>query len=112
MTQFFTHLSTEKLQDLETNEVVAGTFICDIVNGDVAGAADLVGSEIVTALADDWNTIVNFVENIPELAEDAFNDIVNGVEEGVSIIGEIFTNPGELASRPCAGGYTETDTHV
>ena len=98
MSQFFTSLASDTLKELETDEVAAGTFICDIVNGNIADAAELVGSKIVTEFAKDWNAIARFVEDIPELAEDVFNDIVNGVEEGVSIIGDMFTNPGELIS--------------
>lgn len=61
-------------------------------------AIGIVGQEIVDELQDDWNTIVGFVENLPNLAEGLVGEIVDGVEEGASIVGDLFTNPGAAVS--------------
>lgn len=98
MSGFFSDLNSNTLSELENDEVVAGTFVCNLLDGNVDTAIDIVGQEIVDELQDDWNTIVGFVEDLPDLAEGLVWVIVNGVDEGVSIIGDLFTNPGAAAS--------------
>ncbi|MCJ1390108.1 hypothetical protein MMC18_002966 [Xylographa bjoerkii] len=91
------------IEDLESDEVDAGLFVCQILNGDFPQAFEQLGSEIVGEAESDFASLTNFILSIPTLAPEILNDLEQDGEDVVSVIGELFTNPGAAVTVIISG---------
>ncbi|MCJ1403070.1 hypothetical protein MMC11_006293 [Xylographa trunciseda] len=89
-----TSIPQNVIEDLETDEADAGLFVCQILNGDFPQAFEQIGSEIVGEVESDFASLTSFILSLPTLAPEILNDLEQDGENVVSVIGELFTNPG------------------
>jgi hypothetical protein len=91
---FIKGLPHDLLDELENNEQQAGQFICDILDGDVPAVIENLASDVWSEIEGDWSVVTDFIVSLPTLAPEVLEEIVQDGEGVVSVIGEIFTNPG------------------
>ncbi|MCJ1357679.1 MAG: hypothetical protein MMC33_007675 [Icmadophila ericetorum] len=84
------------LNDLENDAVDAGIFVCQILDGDFPEALDGIASDIEGEIEEDFDALTSFVQSIPSLAPVILNDIVDGVDDVVSVVEELITNPAAI----------------
>ncbi|KAE9369686.1 hypothetical protein N431DRAFT_345589 [Stipitochalara longipes BDJ] len=98
VTTFVDGIPKDLLDVLETNDQQAGQFVCAILDGDVPGAfenlAEELGSDVWDELTSGFADVTSFIESLPSLAPEVLNDILTAGEDVVSVVEELFTNPG------------------
>ncbi|KAG0645115.1 hypothetical protein D0Z07_9119 [Hyphodiscus hymeniophilus] len=94
LTSFVNGLPTGVVDALENDEDEAGQFICQVMQGNVPGIIEDLTDDVWDEIKDDWTAVTDFVESIPTLAPAILEDIIHDGEDVVSIVGDIFTNPG------------------
>jgi hypothetical protein len=80
--------------DLLNNDDEAAVFVCEILQGDIPGVLEELGTEAVDAVLGEFQSMTSFIVSLPSIAPEILNDIVQGGEEAVSIVDELVTNPG------------------
>jgi len=95
---FVRGIPKDLLDVLETNEQQAGQFVCAVLDGDVPSAfenlAEELGSDVWGELTSGFADVTSFIESLPSLAPEVLNDILTDGEDVVSVVEELFTNPG------------------
>ena len=94
------------ISDLEDDATDAGIFVCQILAGDAPEAFEGLTQDIVDEAEDEFASLTSFILGIPTLAPEIIDDLVQDGEDVVSVIGELFTDPG--AALSAIGGFIET----
>ncbi|MCJ1315219.1 hypothetical protein MMC15_000535 [Xylographa vitiligo] len=89
-----TSIPENVIEDLESDEADAGLFVCQILNGEFPQAFEQIGDEIIGDVESDFASLTSFILSIPTLAPAILDDLVQDGEDVVSVVGELFTNPG------------------
>ena len=82
------------ISDLENNEQQAGEAVCDILAGNSPAFVQDVASSLSSEAKSEFNSLVNFVKELPKLAPEILGDLEQDADDVVSVIGELVTNPG------------------
>ena len=82
------------INDLENNEQQAGEAVCDMLAGNLPGFLEDVVSSLSSEAESEFNSLVDFVGELPSLAPEILGDLEQDAEDVVSVIGELVTNPG------------------
>jgi hypothetical protein len=102
VTRFVGAVPRAFLDELEHDEQQAGQFICEILNGNVPGAFENLAEDLATDVLDDikdgFDDITSFVKSLPTLAPEILENIISDGEDVVSVIEELFTDPGGVVT--------------
>ena len=99
-------IPTNIINELEDDATDAGIFVCQILAGDTPEAFEGLAQDILDEAGDEFASLTSFILGIPTLAPEILDDLVQDGEDVVSIIGELFTDPG--AALTAIGGAFET----
>ncbi|KAF4624536.1 hypothetical protein G7Y89_g13635 [Cudoniella acicularis] len=95
---FVRGIPKDLLDTLENNEQQAGQFVCAVLDGDVPGAFENLATELATDVWEEIQTgfedVTSFIESLPTLAPAILDNIISDGEDAISVIEELFTNPG------------------
>ena len=110
---FFKNINSDVLSGLEDDEQKAGGFVCNILSGDVPDALVGIGEDVVSEASEDFAVVTSFIVcspsthyddlrmadsvvqgGLPTLVPEVFSAIEQDGEDAISVVEELFTNPG------------------
>lgn len=89
----FSLLSHEALQELESDENEAATFICQLAHGDVPDALAGLGEDVVDRVGDEVDDMVSFIEQLPDMVPNLIHDFEEGVVDVADTVSALVENP-------------------
>jgi hypothetical protein len=98
-------LSQDQVFGIQSDETEAAEFFCDIYDGNLPQVFEDIGSDLVGDLED----FSSFVVGLTTLAPAILSDIVQGGDDVVSVVGELFTDPGDAITVIVGGIETAVE---